>query len=223
MGAPTGAPTPWLTIVGVVSNVIENDRTRQSVDSLVYLPFEQAPAPFMTVLARTGVAPASLLMPIRRQFEAMDPELPVPALMPLREWLDRAWAFERNITALFFFFAAVALLLAAVGLYAAVSHSVSRRFQEIGIRVAVGATPGNILALVLRQGALPVGTGLALGLAGAFAMNRVLKSQLVGVSPADPIALGAASLVLVFCAALGCIAPARRALHLDPAAALRHE
>jgi predicted permease len=225
MGAPVpgNKPAPWLTIVGVVSNVVENDHTRQSVDSLVYVPFEQAPAPFMPVLARTGVAPASLIAPIRRQFEAMDPELAVPALMPLRERLDRAWTFERNVTALFLFFAAVALLLAAVGLYAAVSHSVSRRVQEIGIRVAIGATGGDILTLVLRQGVLPVGAGLALGLAGSFATNRVLKSQLVGVSPADPIALAAASALLVLCAALGCIAPARRALRLDPAAAVRHE
>jgi putative ABC transport system permease protein len=216
-------PAPGLTVVGVVANVVENDRTRQSFDPVVYVPFEQAPAPFMPLLVRTNVAPASLVPVIRRQIYAMDPELPIPVLLPLSERLDRAWSFERNITALFLFFAAVALLLASVGLYATVSHSVGRRVREIGVRVAVGATSRDVLRLVFRQGIPPVGTGLALGLAISLALNRILKSQLVGVSPADPVALSAASAVLVLAAAPGCWLPARRAARVDPAAALRHE
>jgi putative ABC transport system permease protein len=124
---------------------------------------------------------------------------------------------------LFLSFAAVALVLASAGLYAAISHWVRRRLREIGIRMALGATGHDILTLVFRQGILPVGTGLAFGLAGSFAMNRILKSQLVAVSPADPAALAAASAVLVFSAALGCWIPARRAMRVDPAAALKQE
>jgi putative ABC transport system permease protein len=143
--------------------------------------------------------------------------------MPLAERLDRAYGFERNMTFLFLIFAVVALLLASVGLYASISHTVSGRVQEIGIRVAVGATGRDILRLLFRQGSLPVGTGMAIGLAVSFAVNRVLKSQLVGVSPADPVTLVLASVLLFLSAALGCWIPARRAMRVDPAVALKYE
>jgi ABC-type antimicrobial peptide transport system permease subunit len=196
-------PTPWLTVVGVVSNIVQNDRTRQVFDPLVYVPYEQRPQPNMFAFARTSVAPRSLATAVRRQIYAMDPYLPVPALTPLAERFDRAYAFERNITVLFLVFAVVALLLASVGLYATISHSVRKRTQEIGIRVAIGATVRDVFMLVFRQGVLPVGMGLTIGLAVSLAVNRVLKSQLVGVSPGDPVALVAASAVLVLSAALG--------------------
>ncbi len=217
-------PSPWLTVVGVVSDIVQNDRTRQTLTPLIYVPYLQAPSPFMAVMVKTSVDPRSLIEPIRRQLYAIDPDVPIPVLMlPLRDLLDRSWAFERNVMALLLVFAAVALLLAAVGLYAAVSHSVRRRAQEFGIRVAIGATGRDVVRLVFRQGISPVGTGLAVGLTAAFAVNRVLKSQLVGVSPADPAALLAASVVLVLAAALGCWIPARRATQVDPAIALRRE
>ncbi len=223
-GSSWKEPTPWLTVVGVVSDIVQNDRTRRIFTPLVYIPYLQEPSPFMAVMVRTSVAPRSLIEPIRRQLYAIDPNVPMPVLMlPLQELLDRNWAFERNIAALLGVFAVVALLLAAVGLYAAVSHSVRRRVQEFGIRVAIGATGREIIRLVFRQGIPPVVTGLVLGLSGAFAINRVLKAQLVGVSPADPAALLATSVVLVMAAALGCWIPARRATRVDPAIALRRE
>jgi putative ABC transport system permease protein len=216
-------PTPWLTVVGVLSNVVQNDRTRQESDSVVYLPYQQTPQRNMFAFARTSVGPGSLATAFRRQIYAMDPYLPVPALMPLAERFDRAYAFERNITVLFLVFAAIALLLASVGLYAVISRSVSRRSQEIGVRMAVGATAGDIRELVLRQGMLPVGVGLIIGLAASFAVNRVLNAQLVGVSPSDPVTLVVAFAVLIFSAMLGCWIPARRAMRVDPVVALRHE
>jgi ABC-type antimicrobial peptide transport system permease subunit len=124
---------------------------------------------------------------------------------------------------LFLIFAAMALLLASVGLYAVVAHSVSQRTQEIGIRTAMGASAGDIMALVLKQGMLPVGIGLTIGLPAALALTPVLKSQLVNVSPADPVTFLVASAVLVLSAALGCWLPARRALRIDPVVALRNE
>ncbi|HTA43269.1 MAG TPA: FtsX-like permease family protein, partial [Bryobacteraceae bacterium] len=172
---------------------------------------------------RTGVAPDSVAAAVRRQVYNLDPNLPVSNLMPLSERLDRTYGFERNIATLFLFFSAVALLLASVGLYASISHSVSIRVQEIGVRVAVGATSRDILTLVFRQGILPVGTGLTIGLAASFALNGVLKALLVGVSPADPIAMIAASALLVLCAALGCWIPARRATRVDPVVALKYQ
>jgi len=120
-------------------------------------------------------------------------------------------------------FAVMALLLGSVGLYALIAHWVSQRTQEIGIRTAMGATAGDILALVFKQGMLPVGMGLLIGLPAALAVTPVLRSQLVGVSPMDPVSLVVASGVLVSAAALGCWIPARGAIRVDPVVALRNE
>jgi ABC-type antimicrobial peptide transport system permease subunit len=129
----------------------------------------------------------------------------------------------RNISALLMVFAGIALLLASVGLYAVIAHAVTLRTQEIGVRTAMGATASDIGKLVFRLGILPLGAGLAVGLVASSAVNRLLESQLVGVSPADPITLVAASAVLLGAAALGCLIPARRAMRVDPVIALRHE
>lgn len=133
------------------------------------------------------------------------------------------YAFKGSIAVLFLIFAAIALLLASIGLYAVIAYSVRQRTQEIGIRMAMGATARDILRLVLRQGMRPVGIGLAIGLAASFAVNRVLKAELVQVSPSDPITLVVASVILILAAMLGCLIPARRATRVDPAVALRHE
>lgn len=124
---------------------------------------------------------------------------------------------------LFLVFAAIALLLASIGLYAVIAHSVGLRTQEIGIRVAIGATDRDILTLVLMQGMLPLGIGLTIGLAASLAVAPILKSALVQVSPADPIALGVASATLILSAVVGCLIPARRAMRVDPVVALRHD
>jgi putative ABC transport system permease protein len=125
--------------------------------------------------------------------------------------------------ALFAFLAAIALLLAAVGLYAVVAHAVGRRTQEIGVRMAMGATSADVLRLVLKQGLAPVGLGVMIGLIGSLGVTPVLRSLLVDVSPADPLTLIGASIVLVAVGVLGCLIPARRAMRVDPAVALRHE
>ena len=124
---------------------------------------------------------------------------------------------------LFLIFGTIALLLASLGLYAVIAHSVSVRTRELGVRLAIGATARDIRSLVILQGMRPLGIGMALGLAASFALNRVLKSQLVQVSPADPATLAIVSAVLVLAATLGCLIPAHRATRVDPLAALRVE
>ncbi len=124
---------------------------------------------------------------------------------------------------LFLIFAAIALLLASVGIYAVVAHSVSRRTPEIGIRMAIGATARDVLQLILRQGMPPVAIGLTIGLAASLALNRLLKAELVQVSPSDPLTFVVASGTLISAAMLGCLIPARRAMRVDPAVALRHD
>jgi ABC-type antimicrobial peptide transport system permease subunit len=130
---------------------------------------------------------------------------------------------SRFYGSLFAIFAAIALLLASIGLYAVIAHSVSQRTQEIGIRMAMGATARDIRGLIFRQGMLPLAIGLSIGLVGSLAVNRVLQAELVQVSPSDPLTLMVASSVLILAAALGCWIPARRALRVDPLVALRHE
>ena len=185
----------------------------------------------MAVVAHTGVPPGSLESAFRREIVAMDSELviysglgSVEGPKPLTDSLALNNYWSKGVNAgLFFVFAAIALLLAAVGLYAVIAHSVSQRTQEIGIRMAVGATARDILKLVFRQGMRPLGIGLAIGLAALFAVGRVLRSELVQVSPTDPITIVVASLVLILAAMLGCWIPARRAMRVDPVVALRDE
>jgi putative ABC transport system permease protein len=216
-------PQAWLTVVGVMPNISQNDSTRQEFDPLVYLPFRQTSGGDMEVIARTRVPPATLATAVRCAIQALDSDLPMFGPFTLDERLQGNYWSSGLYGILFLIFAGIALLLASVGLYAVISHSVNQRTQEIGIRMAIGGTAGDILKLVFVQGMLPLGTGLAIGLAASFAVNRILKSALVQVSPSDPITLIAASAVLVLSAALGCWIPARRAMRVDPVVALRHE
>jgi predicted permease len=215
-------PGPWLTVVGVASNIVQRDPNRQRIDPMIYLPYRQKPGGGMWILARTRVRPASLAIAFRKEVQALDSDLPLYGPFALTDRLERFWD-SRFYGALFLIFAGIALLLASIGLYTVVAHSVSRRTQEIGVRMAMGATARDILSLVFAQGMLPLGIGLAIGLAASLAVNRILQSTLVQVSPSDPIALSWASGVLVFSAALGCLIPARRAMRVDPVVALRHE
>ena len=219
----TGDGRPeWRTVVGVASDIVQSDETRQRFEPLVYLPYRQEPAAGMWVFVRTRVPPASLATGFRREVAALDPALPMYGPFPLAEHLETYWD-SRFYGMLFLIFAAIALLLASIGLYTVIAHSVSRRTQEIGVRMAIGATPRDIRWLVFRQGMLPLGIGLIIGLAASLAVNRLLRSELIQVSPADPVTLLVASGVLILAAMLGCIIPARRAMRVDPVVALRHE
>ncbi len=216
------APGPWLTVVGVVSNIVQNDRTRQNFEPLVYRAYRQQPTGGMWVFMKTRIAPGSLTAALRRELQELDPDLPAYGPFILADRLEGFWD-SRFYGLLFLIFAAIALLLASFGLYAVIAHSVNRRTQEIGIRIAVGATARDIRQLVLSQGMLPIGIGLAMGLTASLAVNPLLKAELVQVSPSDPITLIVASTVLVLSAALGCWIPARRAMRVDPVVALRYE
>ena len=217
-------PEAWLTVVGVAPNIVQNDATRQQFDPLVYLPYRQTPVRGMWVVARTRVPPGTLATTFRREVQALDSDLPIwLGPFTLSDRLGEIYWNKRLYGVVFLIFAAIALVLASVGLYAVVAHSVSERTQEIGIRMAIGATSREILTLVFRQGIVQLGIGLTLGLVTSLAVNRILKAELVQVSPADPIALVIASVVLILSVALGCLLPARRALRVDPVVALRRE
>jgi putative ABC transport system permease protein len=216
-----GKSATWLTVVGVGSNIAQQHRT--GFDPVIYLPYRQRPEPNMEVIARTRVPPGDLAAAFRHEIHTLDSDLPIFGPFSLQERLEANYWTSGLDGVLFLILATLALLLASIGLYAVIAHSVSQRTQEIGIRMAVGATARDILKLVFARGMLPLGIGLAVGLAASFAVTPILKSALVEVSPVDPATLTVSSLVLILAAMLGCLIPARYAMRVDPVIALRHE
>jgi putative ABC transport system permease protein len=215
-------PGPWLTVVGVVPDILQDDESFE-LAPVLYFPFHQRPENGVEILIRTRVPPATLGNAIRTELQAIDEDLAVPGLRTLEEslWL-RNWRY-RVFGTMFAIFAAIALLLASVGLYAVVSHSVSQRTREIGVRIALGAAARDILGLVFKQGMLQICLGLTVGIAAAGGVTRVLGALLVGVEAADPLTFAVVTLMLACAGALGCAIPAQRATRVDPLVALRNE
>jgi predicted permease len=215
------APGAWLTVIGVVPNIAVAVGGHPDIAPAVYVPSDRIDS---SVFIRTRMPASALARPLRREMSAVDPDVPI-RIGTLDEQLGdwSGYGGIRNEALVFAVFAAIALLLASVGLYAVVAHAVSQRTQEIGIRTAMGATAGDILKLVLGQGMAPVGVGLVVGLLASLAVLPVLRSLLIAVSANDPASLVAASVMLMFAAALGCLIPAYRATRVDPMVALRHD
>jgi len=172
-------------------------------------------------VARTRISPTALVKAFRQEVKALDENLPVYDVRSLDDRIAQKRLNTGVFVALFSIFAAIALLLASVGLYAVVAHSVSQRTREIGLRMAVGGTARDIVQLVFAQGLRQVAIGLVIGLIAAFSVTRVLRAVLVGVSPSDPVTFLAVAVVLMLAAVLGCAIPARRAVRVDPVVALR--
>ncbi len=216
-------PGLWLTVVGVTSNVVQSTVATPEFAALVYQPHKQLPIASMSLIARTRVPPETLTASFRREIAAIDPDLSVWNIVTLEQVLKGRYWNSQFYGALFLMFAAIALLLASVGLYAVIAHSVSQRTQEIGVRMALGGTASDIRSLVFKQGMIPVGIGLGAGLAASLAVNRLLEASLIQVSPSDPATLASVAVVLLIAATLGCLIPARRAMRVDPIVALRHD
>ncbi len=218
-----GKPGSWLTVVGVVPDIFQGDTLRKRFDPLIYLPYREEPEASMSVAARTRVAPATLSNALRHAVQAVDEDLPVFAMHTLDEDMNLNNWPVRVFGTLFTCFAAMALLMASVGLYAVVAHGVSQRTQEIGVRLAMGASRGNILRLVFAQGMRQMGLGLFLGLTMAWALSRLLRAILSSdLRPDAAMFLGVAA-VLLAAGALACGIPANRAIRVDPVEALRRE
>ena len=216
---------PWLTIVGVVGDV--RAEMASPSDPQVYLPHDQLRAigfgrgGSMTVVVRAAVDAAGLAPALRAAVAEMDPRLPVSNLRTMEEVVDRAVARPRLTASLLGAFGLVALLLAAVGIYGVVSYTVARRTREIGVRVALGAHRGQVVRLMVREGAAPAVLGAAVGLAAALAGAAALRGLLYGVSPTDPVSFTVLPLVLLAVAGLAAWVPARRATRVAPTEALR--
>lgn len=222
-------PSDWLTVVGVVPNIMQDDATRQQFKPLVYVPLSQRPPARAYFLIRTRMS-AAFAGTVRAEVQNIDSDVSLDELTTLkahmgfdRDSMDALHSELGKYATVAPIFAGIALLLAAVGLYAVIAHSVGRRTREIGVRMAIGARAENIRAMIFREGMLPVAAGTLLGLAASLAVNRVLQSQLVGVSPYDPATIVSAPAILALVALLACGIPARRAMNVDPAIALRHD
>ncbi len=214
---------PWVEVVGVSPNIRQSIAKELADRPILYLPYSQAPSSYRRLIVRGQVAAASLADPVRAAVAELDPYLPVYEIETLDERLDRSrWPY-RVFGSVFLVFGAIAVILAAVGVYALVADSVRRRVPEFGIRLALGAEPTQILRLVLGHGLRRVAAGLAMGLPAAYFAARILNAMLVGVEPSDPLTLGSVAVFLLGVAVAACWIPARRAMRVDPGVALRDE
>lgn len=217
LGPVTNAPPQWITVIGVVGSVRHSGLDLDAPPE-VYQPYAYSPlsAPILVVRA-----PEERLPEIRAAVRSVNPELPLYNVFSMRQLLDRAATLRRFPMLLITGFAALALLLAAAGLYGVIAQAVEQRTREIGVRMALGAARSDVVRLVLGDGLRLAGLGVALGLGGSLALTRLMTSLLYGVGARDPVALGFAPVTLLLVAAAASLIPAARASRIDPAVVLR--
>jgi predicted lysophospholipase L1 biosynthesis ABC-type transport system permease subunit len=221
-----GVDSVWRTVVGVVGDVRHRGLAAPPRPEM-YLPYDQFPAGTgtaqrsLSVVIRTAGDPLAMVVGLRAAVAELDPDVPLTGVQTMEDSMGR-WAAERRLLMLLVSsFAALALTLGAVGIYGVMTHLVAQREREIGVRVALGAVPREIVRLVTVQGMTMVGVGIAIGAGASLAATRVLRSLLFGVRPSDPATLAATALVLTGVAAAAMLVPAVRATQVDPIEALR--
>jgi putative ABC transport system permease protein len=209
-------------IVGIVKDVKLAQMDERSAP-VIYVPHAQYPAATMTIVVKTAADPISATPMVRHELSLLDRDVGVLDIQPMSARLAGSSADLRFRTLLLAAFSVVALMLASVGLYAVMAYSMTRRTHEIGVRIALGASPEQVMCLVFRDGMAPVAAGAAAGLAGAAALSRLVSGLMAGVSAIDPATVAAVALVLILAALAACYVPARRALRISPLVALRSE
>jgi predicted permease len=213
---------PWLTIVGVVGDVFLGDPENPR-GPVVYRPLAQNHTRFAYVIARSNGQPMQLTNPVRAAVASLNPDIPLYWVYSLREAIARPLWFIRVFGTMFMIFGFIALFLAAIGLYAVMSFSVSRRTREVGIRMALGAKGADVVGMIFRQGATQLAIGMAVGLALALGVSQLLQMLLLDVKPRDPVIFSGVVVTLVATGLLACLIPARRATKVDPLTALRSQ
>ena len=209
-------------VIGVVADAKIRTLSDAGADQF-YVPFEQTPYPAMTLVVRSGSRPEAVTDAIRQKIAEADPTLPLSGIRSMESVISTSVAQPRLMTQITGLFAGFALLLAAIGIYGVMAYSVAARKQEMGIRLALGAEPGDILRLVIGQGMRMTLIGIAAGIAASLALTHLLTGLLYGVRATDPLAFGGSALVLMGTALLACYLPARRATRVDPIIVLRSE
>jgi putative ABC transport system permease protein len=211
-----------LQIVGVVSDVKINSLSAPKFEEM-YLPYMQSPWMAMTFVVRSGSASQPLVAAVREQIRAIDPDLPVDGVESLDHLVSQSVGQPRLLMALVTAFGGLAILLAAIGIYGVVAYSVSQRLREMGIRMALGAAPRDILRLVVSQGMRLALAGIVIGFVASLWLSKFLASELFATEPKDPLTFSLVALVLACVALTACWIPARRAMRVDPMVALRYE
>ena len=215
-----GGPKPF-TIVGVVGTINSSDLAQPVTKERLYYPAAQLGPRASAVVLKTAVDPQSVVAQVREAVRAIDPEQPISDVRTMDQWIGRSLETRRAPMALLSVFAALALVLAAIGIYGVLAFGVAQRVREFGIRQALGADPTSILSLVLRQGLRTTAAGVVIGVAASIALMRYLQTLLFGVTPHDATVFGGVTALLVIVAAAACYVPARRATRVDPIVALR--
>jgi putative ABC transport system permease protein len=209
-------------IVGIVGDVRDVALSRKP-GPMMYVPFAQAPLYGGEVVVRSSLSASSVAVDIRQAVRSIDKNLPVTDIESLNDALGQSISQERFRTFLLGSFSAIALVLAAVGIFGVISYSASQRTHEIGIRIALGAGRRDVLRLILGQGTKLALSGLGIGVVAAFLLTRLMSSLLYSVSPTDPVTFASVTIILLSVALTACYIPARRAMRVDPMVALRHE
>ena len=217
----TEAEDSWITVVGVVGDV-RHEALSSAPGPMLYIPLRQSALPFMSLLVRSDAGPGAVASAVRAAVRQLDPDLPVGEVAPFSTAVAESLGEPRLRATLLSGFAAAAVLLAAVGVYGLLSYTVARRRREIGIRLALGATPGQVRGAVVAEGMKLALTGIAIGVPVAIALSRLISAQLFAVGPTDPVTLGGVALLLGVVALAACWLPARRAA-IEPVIALRAE
>lgn len=212
----TDEHTRWLYVVGVVRSARIEDLSTGTPVGVYYFPYLQSPERYFTLAARTAGDPESILHSIRPKMAAIDPELAIFDVHTMSERGELSLSSRRVSMTLALGFSALALFLAAIGIYAVLAFVVAQRRREIGIRMALGSTPGRIVQLVLHEGLILVGIGLLVGVAGSFLLRSAIAGQIYGVQPFDPLVLLSVIAVLGLIALVACLVPAHRAVQVDP-------
>jgi len=211
------------TIVGIVPTVRQRNFQDPDPDPVVYLPYRADPPLFATLVVRAAGDPTQITAVVREEMRVIEPDLPLFNILTMDQFLaQQRWTF-RVFGSMFAIFAAIALVLSAVGLYAVTAYSVTQRTAELGVRMALGAQPAQVMWLVLRRALVQLAIGLPLGLAGAFGVGRLLQTLLVQTSAHDPATIGSIAVLMIAVSLVACMWPARRATQLDPVSALRYE
>ena len=216
-----GPQSPRLTIVGVVGTINSIDLGQPVTKERIYYPVEQVPRNSMALVVKTPLDPNTLVAQVRSAVQSIDAEQPIADVRTMDEWVGRSLEGRRSPMMLFALFGAVALVLAAIGIYGVLAFNVAQRVREFGIRQALGADRRAILGLVFRQGMLTTGAGLVLGLTGSYVLARYLRTLLYSVDPRDWSVFAGVALLLLIVAMAACYLPARRATRIDPMVALR--
>jgi putative ABC transport system permease protein len=218
-----GRNDPPITVIGIVRRVKMDGLNEDSNRVQSYYPFRQLPNGGMTVVVKTASDPMGIVSAARQQVLEIDPDQPVYSVNTMEQLRADSIAPDRLTLMLLGSFAAVALILAGVGIYGVMAYSVTQRTHEIGIRMALGARQGDVLGMVIRQGMKLAVVGVAIGLGGAWLATRLMSSLLFGVSATDPVTFAVISVILTGVALGACFVPARRATKVDPMIALRYE